>query len=78
MNNYSLVGNFDSEAFHESVSVNKIQVPFLDTNSLLRYGIGNSLKKLQSNGIFPTEDGLDILCLAGLVYLADTRISRIA
>jgi 7-cyano-7-deazaguanine synthase in queuosine biosynthesis len=28
------------------------------------------------NGIEPTEAGLDILCLATAVYLADTRISR--
>lgn len=77
MNNYRLVGNFDFEEFQEIAEQNniEIQVPFLDSNAL-RYGIGNSLKKLQSSGIFPTEDGIDILCLAGLIYLADTRISR--
>jgi 7-cyano-7-deazaguanine synthase in queuosine biosynthesis len=26
--------------------------------------------------LYPSEDGLDVLCLATLVYLADTRISR--
>lgn len=39
-------------------------------------GIGHALKKLKENGIYPTEDGIDILSLAALIYLADTRISR--
>lgn len=79
MNKYFLVGDY---SHREVESANKddyleITVPFLDIDETIRYGIGHAIKKLKDNGIYPTEDGIDILGLASLVYLADTRISRI-
>ena len=78
MNKYLLGGDYVQK---EVASTNKgdyisVTIPFKDDDNDLRYGIGHALKKLKKNGIYPTEDGIDILSLAGLVYLADTRISR--
>lgn len=78
MNRYLLIGDYTSK---EVILTNKedyveVAIPFRDNDNAFRYGIDHSLKILKDNGIYPTEDGIDILCLAGLVYLADTRISR--
>ena len=54
-----------------------IEVPFKDDKNKFQYGIERMLKNLLSYGIVPTEEGLDVLSLATLVYLADTRVSRI-
>ena len=78
MNTYRLIGDYVGK---EITSVkNKdcidVTIPFLDIGNTIKYGINQVLNKLKANGIYPTEDGIDILALAGLVYLADTRISR--
>jgi hypothetical protein len=78
MNKYLLVGDY---VHKEVASMNKadyivVTVPFRGDDNTLQYGMGHVLKKLKENGVYPTEDGIDILSLAGLVYLADTRISR--
>ena len=78
MNKYLLVGDYGRK---EVASMNKkdyieVTIPFKADDNALRFGIGHALKKLKGNGLYPTEDGIDILSLAGLVYLADTRISR--
>lgn len=51
-------------------------IPMIDKTSQLNYGISKVYNKLIDNGVVPKEEGLDVLCLATLVYLADTRISR--
>lgn len=78
MNKYLLVGDY---VHKEVTSTNKadyiaVTVPFKGDDDTLQHGIGHAMKKLNENGVYPTEDGIDILSLAGLVYLADTRISR--
>ncbi len=78
MNKYLLVGDY---VHKEVASTNKadyieVTIPCRDDENVLQYGIGHALKKLKENCVYPTEDGIDILTLAGLVYLADTRISR--
>ena len=52
-----------------------VKVPFLCNNNI-NYGIQNVVSKLRYNSIFPSEIGFDILSLATIVYMADTRISR--
>lgn len=52
-----------------------VKVPFL-CNDDLNYGIQHVVSKLRCNSIFPSEIGFDILSLATIVYMADTRISR--
>lgn len=78
MDKYILVGDYVCK---EVVSEKKedyieVTIPFKANDNTLRFGIGHALEKLKKNGLYPTEDGIDILSLAGLVYLADTRISR--
>lgn len=51
------------------------QIPFKTQNGSFQY-INKILGDLTENEIYPTEEGFDILALATLVYLADTRISR--
>jgi len=78
VNKYLLVGDY---VHKEVATTNKedyieVTIPFRGDDNVLQYGIGHALIKLKENGVYPTEDGIDILTLAGLVYLADTRISR--
>ncbi|MDD4324353.1 MAG: hypothetical protein PHR37_05945, partial [Eubacteriales bacterium] len=78
MTKYLLVGDY----VHKEVTSTSradciaVTVPFKGNDGTLKYGISHAMKKLKENGVYPTEDGIDILSLAGLVYLADTRISR--
>lgn len=78
MNKYLLIGDYIRKevATTNTDDYIKVTIPFRDDDNALQYGISHALKKLRANGIYPTEDGIDILSLAGLVYLADTRISR--
>lgn len=78
MSKYILEGSFTDIERHitQENGTIKVQIPFLDVNNSFCFGIDKSLRELYACGIHPTEDGLDILCLAALVYLADTRISR--
>lgn len=78
MNKYLLVGDY---VHKEVASTNRadyiaVTVPFRGDDNTLQYGINHAMKKIKENSVYPTEDGIDILSLAGLVYLADTRISR--
>lgn len=78
MNKYLLIGDFVNKEVKSTNRENyiAITIPFKAEDNDFRYGIGHALKKLNENSLYPTEDGIDILCLAALVYLADTRISR--
>jgi 7-cyano-7-deazaguanine synthase in queuosine biosynthesis len=78
MNKYLFVGDYNHNIMEFSVKEDymKVIIPLKANDNSLRFGIGHALKKLKENGIYPTEDGIDILIVAGLVYLADTRISR--
>lgn len=78
MNKYFLVGDY---VYKKIAPTNKadyiaVTVPFKGDDDNLQYGISHAIEKLKENGVYPTEDGIDILSLACLIYLADTRISR--
>lgn len=77
MKRYYIVGTYDNVTPQTIEQENAIDVtiPLINDNKL-QYGIGNYLYDLNQAGIYPDEDGIDILCLAALIYLADTRISR--
>lgn len=78
MKKFNLVGSFKN--FNLEVNSKDdfeiINIPLINSNGTLNYGIEKVYKKLLEKGITPKEDALDILILATLVYLADTRISR--
>ena len=78
MKRYKLVGSYSSAepSYTETDRSYTAVVPMITSESLLKYGLCNVMSKLHSNGIMPSEDGIDFLCLATLVYLADIRISR--
>jgi len=78
MNRFKLIGKYDSKDltsfFDEDLEI--VNVPLITKKGMLCYGIGEIIKKMLDNKICPTEEGIDIMVLATLVYLADTRISR--
>ena len=78
MKRYKLIVSYDEfELIMTSTDdVEKVVIPICNKDGKLLYGIDNVKQKMLQNGIEPTEQGLDILCLATAVYLADTRISR--
>ncbi|MBO5322568.1 MAG: hypothetical protein J6A88_00490 [Oscillospiraceae bacterium] len=78
MKRYKLVGSYSTvePSYTENEHLYTTVVPMITRESMLKYGLGNVMSKLHANGIVPSEDGIDFLCLATLVYLADTRISR--
>jgi hypothetical protein len=78
MSKYHIVGSYDIRTAESIKTHNliEVKVPLTNQSGAFLYGIANSLDDLAHNGVYPSEDGLDILCLAALVYLADTRISR--
>lgn len=77
MNRYKLRANYEIKNI-DSRKVNGtviVDVPML-SNSELNYGLSHVKGKLYKEDIYPTEIGFDIMSLATMVYLADTRIER--
>lgn len=78
MNRFKLIGKYDvtdlTTCFEKNLEI--VNVPLTTEKGTLCYGIGNVIEKMLDNNICPTEDGIDIMVFATLVYLADTRISR--
>lgn len=77
MSRFILKGNFEDELVSSSNNGNTVEadVPFLKDGNLM-YGIGRVASKFSRNDIFPSELGYDIMILATMVYMADTRICR--
>ena len=78
MSSYKIVGDYTirDSITEKSGELITIRIPLTAENGSLLYGIDRIRNDLKQKGIYPTEDGFDILALAALVYLADTRISR--
>jgi hypothetical protein len=78
MNRFKLIGKYDvtdlTVFFEENLEI--VNVPLISEKETLCYGISNVIDKMLDNNICPTEDGIDLMVFATLVYLADTRISR--
>ena len=77
MNRYRLRANYEIQNI-DSRRVNGtviVDVPMLSKDEL-NYGLSHVKEKLYKEGIYPTEMGFDIMSLATMVYLADTRIER--
>lgn len=53
-----------------------VDVPML-SNGELNYGLSHIKKKLYEENVYPSEIGFDIMSLATMVYMADTRIERV-
>ena len=77
MSKYYLKANYDIQAlkYYKDEDTIVVDVPML-SNGKLKYGLEHVKTKLYSHKIFPSEIGFDIVTLATMVYLADTRIKR--
>ncbi len=82
MTQYVLAGCFgvtDTQAFARVEAENKQfkSLDFLSTNNSLKFGIKDAIEDLDDCNIYPTEVALDLLVLALMVQVADTRLNRI-
>lgn len=77
MNRYLLNAEYNIENIEYEKNDDRlsVKVPMLKNNELL-YGLGSLVRHLKVIDIYPTELGFDLISLATLVYLADTRIDR--
>ncbi|MNB82493.1 7-cyano-7-deazaguanine synthase [compost metagenome] len=79
MNKFKLIGSYEGNEiitnFENDLEI--VKVPLITNEGFFGYGIGRVIENMLAIGICPTEDGIDIIAVATLVYLADTRISRI-
>ena len=78
MNRYKLRANYDIESIVAKKKKDKVivDVPML-SNGNLNYGLKDVKKRLYKESIYPTEIGFDIMSIATMVYMADTRIERL-
>lgn len=78
MSKYYLKANYDCQSleFYKMGDTIVVNIPML-SNGRLNYGLEHVKTKLYSYKIFPSEIGFDIVTLATMVYLADTRIARL-
>ena len=78
MSKYYLKADYDIQSlkFYKSEDTVVVDVPML-LDGKLKYGLENVKNLLCSRNIFPSELGFDIISLSAMVYLADTRISRV-
>lgn len=77
MNRYTLKNSYDADKINWNKNGDDIFVcvPMLRNNELL-YGLNTVTRHMKAVDIYPSEIGFDIVSLATMVYLADTRISR--
>ena len=77
MNRYRLKANYEVEEINSCEEDGKIivDVPML-SNGKLNYGLSHIRKSLYKEKVYPSELGFDVISLATMVYLADTRIER--
>lgn len=77
MNRYILRARYDIENMDswEKDGTIVVDVPML-SNGRLNYGLNHVKKRLYKENVYPSEIGFDIMSLATMVYMADTRIER--
>lgn len=78
MNKYKLCAKYDIEeiSYQRLNDLIIVDVPMLESNKL-KYGLNHIKNILFKSDIFPTELAFDMITLSTMVYMADTRISRI-
>ncbi|MEW9123836.1 MAG: Qat anti-phage system QueC-like protein QatC [Thermotaleaceae bacterium] len=79
MNKFKLIGSYDKNDIVTNYEndLETVYVPLITEKGVFCYGIGKVVEKMLAYGICPNENGIDIMALATLIYLADTRISRV-
>lgn len=78
MKRYRIIGSYssDSVTVNEAKNYNEITVPLITDGEFNCFGMDHVLYVLRKINIFPNEKAFDLMALALLVYIADTRISR--
>ena len=78
MKRYRIIGNYssDSVTVNEAENYDEITVPLITDGEFSCFGMDHVLNLLRKKNIFPSENAFDLMALALLVYIADTRISR--
>lgn len=79
MRRHLIVGRFgplDLRAIPAAPDEVVTTVDLVSSARRLDHGLDDAVQDLAKLMVFPTEMGLDLLVLAALVYMADTRISR--
>lgn len=78
MSKYNLIADYETQCleFCKTEDTVVVEIPML-SNGKLNYGLDHVKNMLSGHNIFPSELGFDIISLATMVYLADTRIERI-
>lgn len=78
MKRYKLIGSYTSEeaSARKYENYNEINIPLLHDGEFTCFGMDHVLWTLHDKDIYPTEKAYDLMALALLVYIADTRISR--
>ena len=78
MKRFKLIGNYSSEELSANIheNYNEIVIPLTQNGKFLNFGMGHVTSVLRNNDVFPCEKAYDLIALALLVYMADTRISR--
>ena len=78
MSKYYLKADYDIQSlkFCKTEDTIVVDIPML-SHGKLNYGLEHVKTLLRSHNIFPSELGFDIITLATMVYLADTRIKRL-
>lgn len=79
MKKYAIVGSYSAvELSHTETDLScTVIIPLVTRDNILNHGLSGVISKLLAKGIIPSEDGIDFLCFATLIYLADIRISRV-
>ena len=78
MNRFKLIGSYKEFTIRtiNEMDLEIVYIPLITEQGTLRYGVSKVVDKMLDNRICPTENGIDVMALATMVYLADTRISR--
>ncbi len=78
MSKYILKLNYDIDeiCYQKENGQISVLIPIVSKEKLM-YGLEHIKEKMYKNHIYPTEIGFDVMALATIVYMADTRIARI-
>ena len=78
MKRFKLIGSYSSEELSATIyeNYNEVIIPFTTNGEFLNFGMDHVMHVLRKINVFPCEKAYDLIALALLVYMADTRISR--
>lgn len=78
MKRFKLIGSYSSEAVAAEIqeNYNEITIPLFKEDRFSEFGMDHVIWRLNTVSVYPSECAYDLMALALLVYIADTRISR--